>query len=138
MAPSTGSEQQCALDLVLNKINEPAAIYRNRAREITGYHYLRVLAERERGEHRRHRRAKYFSRTTGPAVLEQMPTRGFQSSVDPVLHFVWGKPSDRFVIVIWPDTVPDAGAPVRNPNVTLSQSDAAGKYVSRRGDPPCL
>src|SRR5207248_111736 len=31
-----------ALDLVVNRVNEPAAIYRNRAREINGRHYLRV------------------------------------------------------------------------------------------------
>src|SRR5207302_9487028 len=32
-----------ALDLVVNKLNAPAAIYRNRARELTGNHYLQVV-----------------------------------------------------------------------------------------------
>src|SRR5207249_11212347 len=32
-----------ALDLVVSRINEPAAIYRNRAREITGNHYLQLV-----------------------------------------------------------------------------------------------
>src|SRR5207244_12332664 len=32
-----------ALDLVLNNVNAPAAIYRNRAREVTGNAYLTVL-----------------------------------------------------------------------------------------------
>ncbi|MGH7464279.1 MAG: FG-GAP repeat domain-containing protein, partial [Longimicrobiales bacterium] len=31
-----------ALDLVVNNINAPAAIYRNRSREVNGHHYLRV------------------------------------------------------------------------------------------------
>src|SRR5206468_3241657 len=32
-----------ALDLVVNRIDAPAAIYRNRARELTGNHYLQVV-----------------------------------------------------------------------------------------------
>src|SRR5207237_7266697 len=31
-----------ALDLVVNRINQPAAVYRNRARQTTGGHFLRV------------------------------------------------------------------------------------------------
>src|SRR5207247_3794012 len=32
-----------ALDLVVNRLNAPAAIYRNRAREMTGNHYLQLV-----------------------------------------------------------------------------------------------
>src|SRR5205085_2939861 len=70
-----------ALDLVVNKINEPAAIYRNRAREVNGAHYLRVQL-RGAAANTEGIGAKVFV-TVGPTkqLVEQMPTRGFQSSV---------------------------------------------------------
>src|ERR1044071_6896957 len=93
-----------ALDLVVNNLNAPAAIYRNRAREATGNHYLRVtlrgLAPNTGGIG-----AKVIVTHGGRRqLLEQMPTRGFQSSVDPRLHFGLGA-STRVdsLLVIWPD-----------------------------------
>jgi hypothetical protein len=80
-----------ALDLVVNNINAPAAIYRSRARAINGHHYLQVRL-RGAGANTSGIGAKVILRHDGRTqMLEQMPTRGFQSSVDPRLHF--GRPS---------------------------------------------
>src|SRR5438094_614076 len=93
-----------ALDLVLNNLNAPAAIYRNHARELTGNHYLQVVL-RGAGANTAGIGAKVIVRqhcTT--QLLEQMPTRGFQSSVDPRLHFGLGTSNEiDSLIVIWPD-----------------------------------
>src|SRR5205807_2283760 len=74
-----------ALDLVVNRLNAPAAIYRNRARALTGNHYLQVVL-RGSGANTAGIGAKVVVKAGGKRqLLEQMPTRGFQSSVDPRL-----------------------------------------------------
>jgi enediyne biosynthesis protein E4 len=119
-----------ALDLVVNNVNGTASIYRSRARESTGNRYLVV-------------------RLSGPAsntlgigttvtlfhggkrqVLEQQPVRGFQSSVDPRLHFGVGKAdSVDSVLVVWPDRRFEMRRNVStDQSITLSHSEAAGKW----------
>jgi hypothetical protein len=92
-----------ALDLVVNKLNAPAAIYRNRARELTGNHYLQVVL-RGSGANSAGIGAKVIVKQGGKTqLLEQMPTRGFQSSVDPRLHFGLGRATRiDSLTVIWP------------------------------------
>src|SRR5205809_1872699 len=74
-----------ALDLVVNRINAPAAIYRNRARELNQHHYRQVVAPGF-GANTAGIGAKLVVRQGGNTqLLEQMPTHGFQSSLDPRL-----------------------------------------------------
>ena len=120
-----------ALDLVVNNLNAPAALYRNRARELdsAGHHYLTV-ALRGSGANTGGLGAKVMITAGGARQLvEVMPTRGFQSSVDPRAHFGLG--STRRVdslVVIWPDrryqVLTDVAA---DRMITLSQGDAAGR-----------
>ncbi len=128
-----------ALDLVVNNVNAPASVYRNRARDVAeggrgeGNNYLTVTL-RGAGKNTAGIGAKVRIRHGGAMqMLEQMPTRGFQSSVDPRLHFGLGdsKQIDSLT-VIWPDhryqiltSVP------ANRVLTLSQSEAAGRYEYR-------
>jgi enediyne biosynthesis protein E4 len=91
------------LDLVVNNVNSEAFIYRNQATEKTGNHYLKIkldgLSPNTFG---------YGTRVTLYAnglkqLLEQMPCRGFQSSVSPVLTFGLGSnASIDSVLVQWP------------------------------------
>ena len=119
-----------ALDLVVNNINAPAGIYRGRAREINGNHYLTVRL-RGSGANTAGIGTKVIIAHDGMMqLLEQMPTRGFQSSVDPRPHFGLGA-SSRIdsLVVIWPDhryqVLTDVAV---DQTVTLSQKDAAGRY----------
>src|SRR5207302_10673755 len=96
-----------ALDLVVNKLDAPAAIYRNRARELTGNHYLQVVLHGS-GANTAGIGAQVIVKQGGKdgtmQMLEQMPTRGFQSSVDPRLRFGSGQsPQVDSLIVVWPD-----------------------------------
>ena len=93
-----------ALDLVVNNLNAPAAIYRNHARELNGNSYLTVVL-RGAGANTAGIGAKVIVKQHGTTqLLEQMPTRGFQSSVDPRLHFGLGTSNEiDSLIVIWPD-----------------------------------
>ena len=124
-----------ALDLVVNNLNAPAAIYRNRARELTGNHYLRVVL-RGAGMNTAGIGAKVIARTGATVqLLEQEPTRGFQSSVDPRLHFGLGAATRvDSLTVIWPDrrfqVLTDVPA---DTTLTLLQSSASGRYVYPHG-----
>jgi len=93
-----------ALDLVVNKIDAPAAIYRNRARSLTGNTYLQVML-RGAGKNTAGIGAKVILKyDKTQQLLEQMPTRGFESSVDPRLHFGLGRSTEiDSLTVIWPD-----------------------------------
>jgi len=75
------------LDLVINNQNAEAFVYKNLSSEKLHHHYLKVklngTAPNTMGYGAR---VTIFSDHT-KQVLEQMPTRGFQSSVDPVLLF---------------------------------------------------
>jgi hypothetical protein len=115
-----------ALDLVVNRLNEPAAIYRNRSRELNGAHYLRVVL-RGAGANTEGIGAKVFVvQGANTQLVEQMPTRGFESSVDPRLHFGLGSATRvDSVKVVWPDRRVQVLTNVAaDQALTLSQRDA--------------
>lgn len=77
------------LDLVLNNLDDPAMIYENLARNKSKnrHHYLQVVL-RGREDNHFGLGAKITLHHGGQQqFLELTSTRGFQSSVDPVLHF---------------------------------------------------
>ncbi|MES2004926.1 MAG: VCBS repeat-containing protein [Bacteroidota bacterium] len=92
------------LDLVINNENAEASVYQNQSSEKLKHHFLRVklngLAPNTMGYGAR---VSVFANQQ-EQVLEEMPTRGFQSSVDPVLLF--GLNEARTIdslVVRWPD-----------------------------------
>jgi hypothetical protein len=119
-----------ALDLVVNRLEAPAAIYRNRARELTKSHYLQVVLKGS-GANTAGIGAKVIVKQGGTGgmmqMLEQYPTRGFQSSVDPRLHFGLGSAEQiDSLTVIWPDRRRQVLTSVAvDRALTLSQQDAA-------------
>ena len=93
------------LDLIVNNVNSPASIYRNRLTESTGKkpNWVQIQLKGE------------LQNTTGIGVkveihhnsefqmAEQMPTRGFQSTVPHKLHFGLGDHTEiDSLIVTWP------------------------------------
>lgn len=118
------------LDLVVNNINAPASVYRNNSEAARSGRYLSVKLEGMRRN----------TTGIGTKVLiyadghrffqEQMPTRGFQSSVSHLLHFGLGAVQDvDSLLVIWPD---GRFQHVRQVSVDreliLRQSEAEGSY----------
>src|SRR5213596_2699630 len=124
-----------ALDLVVNNVNAPAAIYRNRARELdsASRHYLTVTF-RGTGQNTGGIGAKVMIAAGGTHQLsEVMPTRGFESAVDPRLHFGLGSASRvDSLTVMWPDrryqTLENVAA---DRMITVSQSDARNQPPNR-------
>ncbi len=79
------------LDLIVSNVNQPVLVYRNNSREINKHHYLRIRLKGPSPN-----TSAVGSRVTVYAdslvqMRELMPSRGFQSSVDPVLLFGLGK-----------------------------------------------
>ncbi|HEY1101423.1 MAG TPA: CRTAC1 family protein, partial [Myxococcota bacterium] len=94
-----------ALDLVVNNVNAEAFVYRNNARTLhRDRHFLQVRLEGA-GANRYGLGARVtLWRGDRQFVQEQAPSRGFQSSVEPVLTFGLGA-RDRVdtLTVEWPD-----------------------------------
>ena len=122
-----------ALDLVVNNINAPASIYRNRSRELNKRSALAVTL-RGAGKNTQGVGAKVMIVAGGThQLLEESPTRGFQSSVDPRLHFGLGAATRvDSLTVIWPDRRFQilTNVPANQPLV-LDQANAGGRYDYR-------
>ena len=120
-----------ALDLVVNNINAPASIYRNRAREVNpvASHYLGVQLRGARANTAGiGAKAKIFAGGK-MQLLEQMPTRGFESSVDPRLHFGLGTATRvDSLIVLWPSRRESVLRNVQGDQLlTVREADAVDK-----------
>jgi hypothetical protein len=129
-----------ALDLVVNNLNAPAAIYRNRAREINGNHYL-ALQLRGSGANTGGIGAKVMIAAGGRTqMLEAMPTRGFQSAVDPRLHFGLGTTQGLdSLTVVWPDRRYQVLTNLTaDRTLTLVQADARSQPPNRPSAHPSL
>lgn len=93
------------LDLVLNNINDPATVYENRTIQpgstATGKHFLRVLLSGD-SLNRGGVGAKIsFFYNGQQQYYEHFPVRGFQSMVDPAIHFGLGDASIIDSLNIW-------------------------------------
>jgi enediyne biosynthesis protein E4 len=129
-----------ALDLVVNRINAPALLYKNRARTLGTARWLTVSLKGS-GANRFGVGARVFVTAGGTTQLvEQMPTRGFQSSVDPRLHIGLGSaPTIDSLTVVWPDRRQQIvrGIP-SNQRITLVQDSASGRWTPPMPPSPLL
>ncbi|GAB3913999.1 VCBS repeat-containing protein [Larkinella knui] len=115
------------LDLVTNDINDPAGIYQNQANEVFPTNkYLKIRLQGE-SPNTFGVGAKVVLKTkTGLQLQQLMPTRGFQSSVEPVLTFGLGETATiDSLIVIWPNQRMEIQTGVKtNQTLTLKQTAA--------------
>ncbi|MGK7395334.1 MAG: VCBS repeat-containing protein [Candidatus Cyclobacteriaceae bacterium M3_2C_046] len=90
------------LDLVVNRLNSPALIYKNHAKSESN-HYLKIIPFDHKGIFAYGSKAYVYS-SDGLQFEELYPIQGYQSNQEPVLHFGLGeqKVIDSLV-VIWPD-----------------------------------
>ncbi|WP_246151241.1 CRTAC1 family protein, partial [Adhaeribacter aerolatus] len=121
------------LDLVVNNVNQAAFIYQNQSDKQLKHHYLKVKLKGA-GQNTAGFGAKVFLYTQGKQqYLEQMPTRGYQSSVSPVLHFGLGASAIvDSLLVVWPNQKKQMLRQVKaNQVLTLNQTEATGKIPPR-------
>lgn len=92
------------LDLVVNNVDINAFVYRNMSAEKKQHHYLRIKLKGPAGNSFGYGARVLLSAGDMFQVLEQSPTRGFQSSVEPVLHFGLGAQTKIDALEVrWPD-----------------------------------
>nr|WP_225840832.1 VCBS repeat-containing protein [Rufibacter glacialis] len=120
------------LDLVANNVNQPAFVYQNHAEKQLKHHYLQVKLAGS-GKNTQGLGAKVTLYHQGQQqFLEQMPSRGFQSSVSPVLHFGLGKTAIvDSVRVVWVGGKQQVLTQVKaNQVLTLEEKNATSTYRS--------
>ncbi len=92
------------LDLVINNENQPAFVYQNHSRSVNGHHYISVKLQGS-GKNTFGIGAKVrVYRDSVVYYREQVPSRGFQSSVDYQLVIGLGSAEKvDSMVVSWPD-----------------------------------
>lgn len=126
------------LDLVVNNVNALVSVYQNQSVEKHKTNYLRVKLQGT-GLNRNAIGARVLVYQPGQTqLLQQMPNRGFQSSVD--LNMVFGlgaKSQIDSLVVVWPgqgngsDYTQTIRQPKANQMLILRQSDAFGIWKSQ-------
>ena len=92
------------LEIVVNNINEPAFIYQNNARETNGNNFLDLkLNGRAPNSFGLGATVRVLFTDNTTQMIEQMPTRGYQSCVSEILHLGLGQKKIQSVEVIWGD-----------------------------------
>lgn len=81
------------LDLVINCINDEPTLLKNNAVEENAGHYLRIKLKGESKNTQGIGAKVYVTTAHNKQMQEQFITRGFQSSVDPVMHIGLGQDS---------------------------------------------
>lgn len=115
------------LDLIVNNINQPAFLYRNEADRLTSNHYLRIhLAGRDENTLGIGARVTLTTEHGRTLYQELHPSRGFQSSVEPVLLFGLGSAEHADVEVIWPDGTLQTVSRVAADQTLILQQHEAG------------
>lgn len=91
------------MDLVTVNVNAPATVVRNLTRENSGAGYLQLALKGDPKNPFAIGASATLYSAGGRQVCELFPARGYQGSVEPVLHF--GVPDDHIdsVVIDWPD-----------------------------------
>ena len=115
------------MDLIISNINAPATIYKNNANELMpGNHYLKIkLQGNNTNIHGIGATVKLYC-NKDVYSQQQMPVRGFQSSVDQVLNFGIGKHDIiDSIFITWADRkVQKLNGIKANQLITLQYKDA--------------
>lgn len=90
------------LDIIVNNINDKAFVFRNNAESITKNHYLRIKCIGEQQNIFATGTRINITSSTQNYTRELMPTRGFQSAVEPIIHFGLGDAEVVDVEIVFP------------------------------------
>jgi hypothetical protein len=117
---------------VTNNINQPAFIYQNESVQQNNNHYLSVSLKGA-NKNTQGIGTKVIIYSAGKKqYLEQMPTRGYESTVSAVLHFGLGDSKQLDSLrVTWQSGNTQLLKSVKgNQLITLSEKDAAMRLIS--------
>ena len=123
------------LDLVINNIDEEAFIYQNNARKLNNNRYLQIELKGPPSNTLGLGSQLHIYSDQDSQLIELYTTRGFQSSVDPVLTVGIGESKKvKKLKVRWPDGKETVLSQVEaNQRISISYEDAGG--VSTKSPP---
>ena len=120
------------LDLIVNNVNEEAAIYRNNSESLTQHHYLKVKCLGQTGNPWGIGTKVTLYADGATQYQELIPTRGFQSSVNPELLFGVGDVTAiDSLTVVWPDAATQTLT-----NVLTDQTLVLSRQTATRASAP--
>ena len=126
------------LDLVVNNIDDEAFVHKNNGTKNQVNAYLRIELKGQNGN-RQGIGAKVWAWASGQMQYAEMTTvRGYQSSVEPFVHFGMGQiPQIDSLRVRWPDGKEQVLKNVKtNQKIVLSQTDGIFKELATRSKRP--
>lgn len=91
------------LDLVVNRMNDEAAVYRNNAEQKVQGNYLKVILQMPGSNSNAVGAKVQVFTAAGKLMLENYPVHGFQSSIQGPLHFGLPSASIDSVTIQWPN-----------------------------------
>ncbi|MDB5120845.1 MAG: RNA-binding protein [Sphingobacteriales bacterium] len=121
------------LDMVVNNLAQSAFIYQNQTNKLSKNNYLKIKLEGV-GKNKAGFGAKVYVYSKGKQQFtEQMPSRGYQSSVSEILNFGVGKENKIDSLkVIWPDRKQQVLKDIKvNQQISLKQTDASPATSSK-------
>ena len=118
------------LDLIINNINLPASIYQNNSAKLSANSFLKVKLIGPKANTQGLGSKVWLYSKGSVQYLEQNPSRGYQSSVSPVMHFGLGEiKSVDSLRIVWPGGKVQKLANLKSgQTIVLKESDATGKY----------
>ncbi|MDN5200320.1 VCBS repeat-containing protein [Fulvivirgaceae bacterium BMA10] len=121
------------LDIITNNMDDKAFIYRNNSIELGLGNYLKVRLNGPNNNPNGIGARVILKTDHGQQLIEQYPSRGFQSSIDNVLHFGLGNNIEvEHLKVIWPDgktqVLPDIKA---NQTIDISYAHATSELAKQ-------
>ena len=117
------------LDLVVNNVNLPAFIFRNDADRQMQNHYLQIKLKGADKNTDGYGAKVFIYQKNKKQYLEQMPARGFQSTVSAILHFGLGKETSVDSLkIVWLRGKEQVITNIKvDQLITLNETDAALK-----------
>lgn len=119
------------LDMVINNCNDYASIYKNNSERLVKNNFLKIKFQGGPGNEQGFGAKVTLYSNDNKYHQQQMPVRGFQSSVDPVLNFGIGQKSIiDSLVVIWPNDKMQTLKNVKaNQTISINIKDAAATWV---------
>ncbi len=126
------------LDLVVNNINKPASIYQNTIQQ-KNTHYLQVKLEGNPGNTQGIGAKVTLYQNGLKQTLFQMPTRGYLSTVSPILHFGLGQNAAiDSISVTWNTGNKETISPVKVDQLMVLNEGDATNMKSKRANQSTL
>lgn len=113
------------LDIVINNVNQEAFIYENKATDVLPNRYLSFTFEGPEGNPFGIGATIQLETAQGIQFIENTPSRGYLSSIEPALHIGTGSLESVDITVTWPDgNTQTLNGQSTNANLVLRHQDA--------------